>query len=222
MREEIRMTDASGLMRLIRSFSELYNRMRYAANRRVLLEIAVIRAAEPEMEEDLESLRERVRRLEEKVKKGIPAAPPAQVSAPPSRTEEKEPAAIALPAAQYEDLMSVRREWDAMLAEIAAEEYPSGVCLKGSRPEPRQDGTLSVVFFNQDHYNNSRAMGALSALREKVSGRLGKQVELEARLETNPGPEPVYSVITEEDLSNFRMPVEIEDSDEDEDESLMP
>ncbi|MBR1598563.1 MAG: DNA polymerase III subunit gamma/tau [Lachnospiraceae bacterium] len=58
------------LMRNIRIFSELSNNMRYAAQKRVVLEMAVIKLMTPQMEKDSESLLERIRSLESKLSGG--------------------------------------------------------------------------------------------------------------------------------------------------------
>lgn len=58
------------LMRNIRIFSELSNNMRYAAQKRVVLEMAVIKLMTPQMERDEESLLERIRSLENKLSEG--------------------------------------------------------------------------------------------------------------------------------------------------------
>lgn len=58
------------LMRYIRIFSGLSNEIRYATQKRVTLEIAVIKLTTPQMEQDMDSILDRLRVLEEKVEKG--------------------------------------------------------------------------------------------------------------------------------------------------------
>lgn len=58
------------LMRYIRIFSGLSNEIRYATQKRVTLEIAVIKLTTPQMEQDMDSILDRIRVLEEKVEKG--------------------------------------------------------------------------------------------------------------------------------------------------------
>lgn len=60
-------TDMNFLIRSIRIFSELSNQIRYAAQKRVTLEIAVIKMTTPQMEVDTGSLLERIRVLEERI-----------------------------------------------------------------------------------------------------------------------------------------------------------
>ena len=71
MKEEAQMIEASQLMRYIRVFSELSNQIRYATQKRVMIEIALIKLCKPEMEEDYASLAERIAQLEKKVEEGV-------------------------------------------------------------------------------------------------------------------------------------------------------
>ena len=70
------------IMRYIRVLSELQNNMRFATNRRVLVEIAFIRLCLPQMERTEDSVRDRIRILEDKLEEiemnGLMAAPPDQ------------------------------------------------------------------------------------------------------------------------------------------------
>ncbi|MBR6222145.1 MAG: DNA polymerase III subunit gamma/tau [Lachnospiraceae bacterium] len=59
------------LTRYIRILSETESKMRYATQKRVELELAIIRLATPQMETDITSVLDRVRVLEEKLEKGV-------------------------------------------------------------------------------------------------------------------------------------------------------
>lgn len=64
LKKEAQMVDTDILMRYIRIFSELSNQIRYAVQKRILIEIAVIKLCKPEMEKDYGSLIDRVDSLE--------------------------------------------------------------------------------------------------------------------------------------------------------------
>lgn len=78
LKEESEMLDTETLMRYIRVFSELSNQIRYASQKRVLVEIALIKLCQPVMETNLDSLFDRIRILEEKMEKGIPVLTESQ------------------------------------------------------------------------------------------------------------------------------------------------
>ncbi len=69
MREIAENTDMNFLMRCIRIFSEMSNQIRYATQKRVALELAIIKITTPQMETDMGSVLERIRQLEEKIEK---------------------------------------------------------------------------------------------------------------------------------------------------------
>ena len=80
LREEASMIRNDTLMRFIRIFSELANSIRYSVNKRVMLEMALIKLCKPEAEKDELSLIERIRKLERMIEQGI--AVPGRMPAP--------------------------------------------------------------------------------------------------------------------------------------------
>lgn len=74
LREEAQMIEPDMLFRYIRIFSELSNQLKYATQKRVMLEVALIKLCTPAMESGQDSLLDRIRAVEEKVEKGIEAA----------------------------------------------------------------------------------------------------------------------------------------------------
>ncbi len=110
------------LMRYIRVFSELSTQIRYATQKRVTLELAVIKLTTPQMEVDTESILERLRVLESKIEEGTFALSEeqllalsakqgdgAQVSAQKSEPEIDREAMLraALTPAQMEDMQEI-------------------------------------------------------------------------------------------------------------------
>lgn len=75
LKEEADMAEQDTIMRFIRLFSELSGQIRYAAAKRVMIEMTMIKACRPAMEKDQESVLERIRTLEHKIEKGLVAAP---------------------------------------------------------------------------------------------------------------------------------------------------
>ena len=75
MREDAALVDENTLMRYIRVFSELSNQIRFANQKRVLIELAFIKLTKPEIEQNMDSILERLEKLERMVEEGIPAMP---------------------------------------------------------------------------------------------------------------------------------------------------
>ena len=85
LKEEAEMAELNTIMRLIRIFSELSGQLRFSMSKRVMIEMAMIKACRPQMETDTDSVLDRIRTLEQKLESGQIAvnfaAPDAQAGA---------------------------------------------------------------------------------------------------------------------------------------------
>ena len=87
-------------MRYIRIFSELSGQIKYAPQKRILIEIALIKLCRPDMERDISSVAERVRVIEEQLENGVVAVAAAGAgdSAPaPVPAKDRPPLPKAIP-----------------------------------------------------------------------------------------------------------------------------
>lgn len=120
LEEEAQMVEQETLMRYIRIFSELSNQIRYAVQKRVLVEIALIKLCRPAMETDLGSVLERIRILEQKMEEQprqiyVEQGQPDRQQKPDVSTEpEKEPEYAA-----PEDLKKVVAGWRMIVGETS-------------------------------------------------------------------------------------------------------
>lgn len=118
LKEESEMTDAETLMRYIRVFSELSNQIRFAAQKRVLVEIALIKLCRPAMETNLDSVLDRLRVLEQRMEEGpvqqviVQAVPDSPESASMPGTEERKPQKAA-----PEDLQKIVAGWKVIVSQ---------------------------------------------------------------------------------------------------------
>ena len=64
LKEDSTKTDGNTLMRYIRVLSELSNQLRYASQKRVMVEVALIKLTRPSMEPDIDSVLQRLKQLE--------------------------------------------------------------------------------------------------------------------------------------------------------------
>lgn len=67
LKEEAAMIDDDTLMRYIRIFSELSGQLKFATQKRVLLEVALIKLCRPQMEDTQDALLERLRSIEQQM-----------------------------------------------------------------------------------------------------------------------------------------------------------
>lgn len=74
IKELSKQTDADTLIRYINIFSETASNIKYASQKRVVLELAVIRLCKPEMDTDYSGLLDRIRVLEQKLEGNLPVS----------------------------------------------------------------------------------------------------------------------------------------------------
>ena len=224
LREDAALADENVLMRYIRVFSEVLNQIRFAAQKRVLVELAFIRLTKPEMEQSMDAVLERLERLERQMEEGIPAAPwpgnmagdgsqPAlpqavQPQAPSLESREAEPRTVTLPKAQLEDLNLIRNEWGKIVREMGMSIRPS---FRDTVVEPAGDSCLCIVFSDAMNFSMGSRPSILGDLERHVEQAYGKSIYFKARLREN-GERLDTRYITDEELrENIHMDITIED-----------
>ncbi|MBO4872911.1 MAG: DNA polymerase III subunit gamma/tau [Lachnospiraceae bacterium] len=212
---ESKMTKPEELMVLIRLFSSLYNDMRGAADKRILLEVATIRATRPATEKTEEALPARLTRLERKLDRLEKAGPAGGTGAVP---EEKDPAAAsaqkpAAPApvrispAQWEDLKLIKDNWSSLLGGL---DHQSAQLLRTTWLEPKDGGVMGLVFPDTFTANMVKRFGVLEQLSRLIAEKYKKSIRFDLRTKSLKETEPVFAV-SEEDLSQFHIRIETED-----------
>ncbi len=71
LKEESKMIDGDTLMRYIRIFSELSNNIKFSTQKRILVEIALIKLTKPAMEQNYDDILSRLTMLEKRIDEGI-------------------------------------------------------------------------------------------------------------------------------------------------------
>ena len=224
LREDAALADENVLMRYIRVFSEVLNQIRFAAQKRVLVELAFIRLTKPEMEQSMDAVLERLERLERQMEEGIPAAPwpgnmagdgsqtalpqAVQPQAPSLESREAEPRTVTLPKAQLEDLNLIRNEWGKIVREMGMSIRPS---FRETVVEPAGDSCLCIVFSDAMNFSMGSRPSILGDLERHVEQAYGKSIYFKARLREN-GERLDTRYITDEELrENIHMDITIED-----------
>lgn len=114
LQEEAGMIDAESLMRYIRIFSELSGQIKYSTQKRVLVEVALIKLCRPQMEKNYDSILDRLKTIESQLEKGV------VVSAPGKETAEKTPEPVKEQPrvkACTDDIRKVIHEWNQIIRE---------------------------------------------------------------------------------------------------------
>lgn len=177
LKEESTMLEAETLMRYIRIFSDLSNQIRYATQKRVLVEIALIKLCRPAMETNLDSVLDRLRVLEQR----IDERPVQQgTSATGADTAATATAAKKTPAkAAPEDLQKIVAGWrvitgqtTGMFKQMLQKSVPK---YNGETGEP----ILYVEFqdfLGQSYVDNPEAK---KELQDIIIAQTGKTVEIQ-------------------------------------------
>lgn len=178
MQEEAALVDASTLMRYIRIFSDLSGQVRYSTQKRVLVEVALIKLCQPAMERNLDSLINRLSILEQKVAQGIVAAPQTAVNVQgnmPGAGGSGEDAAKPQQKALSEDIKLIIKRWKQVLEDLT----PSmGLMLKGAHISEGPDHQLMIGLADEMRYGYFEDENHRQMLEQALSERAGKEVRV--------------------------------------------
>lgn len=178
LKEEAQMIEPEVLIRYIRIFSELGSQMKFAAQKRILLEIAIIKLCKPQMEQGYDSLMDRVGQLEHQIESGALAAPSVKrtVSESAPLPIEKPP----LPKAIPEDIRQVVQGWKSIISETGGitKQY-----LNKAIPSLGGGGELLLAFDDPNAYEylNEDKAGCITELKKRIAERTGKEIEVALR-----------------------------------------
>ncbi len=179
LKEESGMTQTDAIMRYIRIFSELSGQVKYAAQKRILIEIALIKLCRPDMEKDFDSVVERVRAVEEKLENGIAVMP---AGGPEAYSENGRPAAAVpkerpqLPKAIPEDVQAVVDRWTAIVGQTS---MPMKQYLRGAGLSLGGDNKLMIVVEDglaSDYFLKQE--GHKEQLVQMLSEAVGKEIDV--------------------------------------------
>ncbi len=172
LKEEAQMVEMSTIIRYIRIFSELAGQIKYASQKRILVEIALIKLCKPSMETNQEALLERIRDVEEKVENGVPVVM-TEGTMPMSTAPQKRP---ELPKAIPEEVKEIVSNWPTIVGNT---DNPMRIYLKNARLSLGGDNKLMVVLedgtpsdYFTEHPDNKAQLEAV------IADFLGKEVEV--------------------------------------------
>ena len=222
LKEEAAGVDTETLMRYIRIFSELSGQLRYASQKRILVEIAFIKLTTPSMEQNLDSILQRITLLEQKMQEmpdnlqKLASLAPAAGQAASSKTAvvetPPEPKTVSLPPAQYEDLMLMRKEWG-RIASLSQLVGSIRLSLPKTSVEPAGEGCLCIVCTDENTFGIINREPELKNLQEVVQEKYKKTLQFKVRLESSAVPQrTVY--VSDEDLKNAIHPDVIVEEDD--------
>ncbi|MFR8318048.1 MAG: DNA polymerase III subunit gamma/tau [Catenibacillus sp.] len=191
LKEEAQMIDNEKIMRYIRVFSQLSGQIKYSSQKRVLIEVALVKLCQPSMEEKNASLEEklalmseRLSIIEQQLASGSVTIRPGQTVLASSVSLEgdetaaaggKSQAAPHMQKAMPEDLKSVIGQWGRILSDLP----PSmSIMLKPAKVAQGPDNKLVIGFdqpMNKSYFDQENHK---MDLETAVSERVGRKVEI--------------------------------------------
>lgn len=178
LKEEAEMVENDMLLRYIRIFSELSNQLKYATQKRVLLEVTLIKLCRPEMEAKDDTILERIRAMEEKLEKGLVQTIPVAMQEMPGVSVSQEPPKVELPKALHADVQAVVQNFSAIRNQVSG---ILKVTLKKARLSVGNQDQLLLVFDDEVQEQLMNTPEHIREVEEAIEERIGKQVKVEVR-----------------------------------------
>ena len=178
LKEEAEMIENDMLLRYIRIFSETSNQLKYATQKRVLLEVMLIKLCKPEMEVQDDTILERVRAVEEKIENGLVTAAPSLAGGASKESVAEEQPRVELPKALHADVQAVVQNFTSIRNEV------SGILkmtLKKARLSVGSQDQLLLVFDDEVQEQLVNTPEHLQEIEMAIEDRIGKQVKVEVR-----------------------------------------
>ena len=182
LKEEAEMADMVTIMRYIRIFSDLSNQVRYASQKRILIELALIKMCRPAMETSEDALIDRIRVVEEKIEhasflpEGMTPEMLENMAAGATGGRPVRKPKPELPKAIPEEVEKIVKNWPSIAGNA---DNPMKNYLKGARLSLGGDNRLIVVLpdglasdYFQLHEDNR------DALKRLLADFSGKDVEV--------------------------------------------
>lgn len=228
LREEATLIDTETLMRYIRIFSDLSNQLRYASQKRVLIEMALIKLTKPQMEHNLDSIIQRLNELEERLDQGVTMQPElmqqlaaqigsagkaaaGQANLPGKAMASEEavpPQQVSIPKAQLEDLNLIRQDWGKIVRELGGAIRPA---FRDTVLEPSGDSCLCIVFSGPENFAIGNRATVLGMLEQYVKEHYGKEMYFKVRMRGQGERLNTIYVSDEELKEAIHMDITIED-----------
>lgn len=171
------------IFRYIRVLSALAGEMRYGSNKRVMLEVALIRLCRPQMERDYDSLVNRLHILEQRNEELLEAASSGKltVEAPDCAggSAAPEPRKEIRPEAVPEDVKAVVANWKQLLGRVSP---VARKMLEEVRLSVSDSGLLILAFPQSTTAEYFRREDNQAEVVEAAAQLTGKEIRLDVRL----------------------------------------
>jgi len=182
LKEEAQMIEDDALIRYIRVFSDLTSQLKYSTQKRVMLEVALIKLCRPAMETNPDTLLDRLRAIEEKLENGDFMENAARerivyVNGPEGAEQEpkKKP---ELPEALNEDVKQVAKDFRKLTSDASPmlRNY-----LKQARLSAGEGNRLLIVLPDAVGAGVVGTEEHKEEIRNLIESKIGKKLDIDVR-----------------------------------------
>lgn len=187
LQEEAGMLDSDVLIRYIRILSELSNQIRYAVQKRVLVEVGLIKLCKPQMDtsQDMTTFVQRLEAIEKQLEEGVVAVsvPANGVSGKNTQEPLQEDVPKIYPKAVPEDIKQLIQNWNQIFQQCGPVEQQG---LQRARKVAGDNGALILQFTDAIDEGLFRQDGGkrLEEMKVIIQNAIGKDVEIQTRIVT--------------------------------------
>lgn len=216
------------LMRYIRVLSETQGSLRLTAQKRIPIEIALIRLTRPEMEESTDALRERVDALERKLNallanpqipagaaraSGSAGAESADTPQDDGTGRKEEAEIVELHERDLDALRKIRDGWDDIIADPSLP-GSAKAALRGARIEMDAEGRVRIFCRDRNLSAVANRAEILAGVEAAVARCTGVRARFRTETEADTGRKIEYRSVADEvsERLNWDGPIEDEDT----------
>ena len=208
LKEEAQMIDSDTLIRYIRIFSDLTNQLKYATQKRVLLEVSLIKLCRPAMDQNKDALLDRIRAIEKQLEEGAWEAPVREriVYASDAKEAGEPKPKPELPQALNEDVKAVAKDFRMIINEASP---MLRTYLKKARLSAGEGNRLLIVLPDELSASAVATPEHKEEIQSLIEQKIGKKVEIDVR-QMEAGRRFEDNFVDLENLINMEITVEDE------------
>ncbi len=193
LRQEAELVETDTLMRYIRIFSELGGQLKFATQKRILVEVALIKLCCPAMEPSQDGILDRVRVLEKKMEDTLAGISPEGLQALSgygassgyhAAAEEAEKEEPPMVEAVPEDVELVVKNWQA----IVGQSHPSlKMMLRDAKLKALGENKLGILARNSLAEESLKQADHIAQLEDLIEEKIQRKIEIQvASAQTDP------------------------------------
>lgn len=208
LKEEAQMIDSDTLIRYIRIFSDLTNQLKYATQKRVLLEVTLIKLCRPAMDQNKDALLDRIRAIEKQLEERAWEAPVREriVYASDAKEAGEPKPKPELPQALNEDVKAVAKDFRMIINEASP---MLRTYLKKARLSAGEGNRLLIVLPDELSASAVATPEHKEEIQSLIEQKIGKKVEMDVR-QMEAGRRFEDNFVDLENLINMEITVEDE------------